>query len=106
MHEQMYMFGVSDAVKYGIESAIVYWWIQIGMMNPQADIIVFPDGFRYIRMYQDAIQRSLPWWSRERIRRILTLMQAQGLIVVRTVPGSPSSVRCYRLGNAKKEVAS
>jgi hypothetical protein len=73
-------FNVDEATKYGVEKAILLQHIRFWCTQNKGKDTHEHDG--YVYMYQSAhdMQKHYPYWSRQKISRLLRDMEEQGLI--------------------------
>ena len=81
MKKDCHAFNVEEAEKYGIEQAILLQHIRFWCIQNKGKESHEHDGKVY--MYQSAseMQKHYPYWSRQKISRILRDMESVGIII-------------------------
>jgi hypothetical protein len=81
MDKIAHSFMIDEAIKYGVEKSILLQHIRFWCVQNQGKETHEHDGLVY--MYQSAqeMQRHYPYWSRQKISRLLRDMEAEGLIM-------------------------
>ena len=80
MDKSLHGFNVEEAHKYGVEKAILLQHIRFWCVQNKGKDTHEHDGLVY--MYQSAqdMQKHYPYWSRQKISRLLRDMEAEGII--------------------------
>ena len=80
MYNEAHAFIVEEAVKYGVEKAVLLQHIRFWCVQNEGKDTHEHDGLVY--MYQSAqdMHKHYPYWSRQKISRLLRDMEAEGLI--------------------------
>lgn len=75
-------FNDKDAVKYGVEEAIIIQNIRFWLQKNRANGKHFHDGRYWTYNSKPAFAKLFPFWSEKQIRRILDSLRKQGVLVV------------------------
>ncbi len=80
MDKSLHGFNVDEAHKYGVEKAILLQHIRFWCVQNKGKDTHEHDGLVY--MYQSAqdMHKHYPYWSRQKISRLLRDMEAEGII--------------------------
>ena len=80
MDKSLHAFNVEEANKYGVEKAILLQHIRFWCVQNKGKDTHEHDGLVY--MYQSAqdMHKHYPYWSRQKIGRLLRDMEAEGII--------------------------
>lgn len=80
MYNEAHAFIVEEAVKYGVEKAVLLQHIRFWCVQNEGKDTHEHDGLVY--MYQSAqdMHKHYPYWSRQKISRLLRDMEAEELI--------------------------
>jgi hypothetical protein len=80
VYNEAHAFIVEEAVKYGVEKAVLLQHIRFWCVQNEGKDTHEHDGLVY--MYQSAqdMHKHYPYWSRQKISRLLRDMEAEGLI--------------------------
>ena len=80
MDKSLHGFNVEEAHKYGVEKAILLQHIRFWCVQNKGKDTHEHDGLVY--MYQSAqdMHKHYPYWSRQKISRLLRDMEAEGII--------------------------
>ena len=80
MDKSLHGFNVEEAHKYGVEKAILLQHIRFWCVQNKGKDTHEHEGLVY--MYQSAqdMQKHYPYWSRQKISRLLRDMEAEGII--------------------------
>jgi len=80
VYNEAHAFIVEEAVKYGVEKAVLLQHIRFWCVQNEGKDTHEHDGLVY--MYQSAqdMHKHYPYWSRQKISRLLRDMETEGLI--------------------------
>ena len=82
-------FNDKDAVKYGVEEAIIIQNIRFWLQKNRANGKHFHDGRYWTYNSKPAFAKLFPFWSEKQIRRILDSLRKQEVLVVHNYNPNP-----------------
>lgn len=81
MDMKSFVFDEQDALRYGVDEAIMLWNIRYWIERNEANKRHFHDGRYWTYNSAEAFTKLFPFWSSGQIRRILKSLQTQGVLL-------------------------
>ena len=74
-------FSVDDAVKYGVDSAIILHNIRFWLAHNKANRTHINDGYVWTYNSARAFSELFPYWSSNKIQKLLKKLESEGVII-------------------------
>lgn len=78
---KVYTFDHNDAIQYGVDSAILLFHLRYWVSKNQANDKNYRDGMYWTYNSTSAFAKLFPFWTARKIGRILSKLEADGVIV-------------------------
>ena len=81
MKNKVYSFSTDDAIKHGVDQAILLHNIRYWLDHARANEQMEQDGYYWMFMSANKMQSIMPFWSQEKIRRMLKSLEDDGAVI-------------------------
>lgn len=82
MENKVYSFSTDDAVSYGVDSAILLHNIRYWLDHARANEQMINDGYHWMFMTAAKMQSIMPFWSANKIQKMLKSLTNEGVLIV------------------------
>jgi len=82
MENKVYSFSTNDAIEHGVDSAIILHNIRYWLDHARANEQMINDGYHWMFMTAAKMQSIMPFWSANKIQKMLKTLSSKGVLIV------------------------